>query len=90
MKEKQIEEMANIVWRSPVCNHFVSYTDCYFMAEAIYNEGYRKQREGEWKLHNDGSGTCSECHKRQKNVWDYDRWQPYCGDCGALMKGGAE
>jgi hypothetical protein len=56
----------------------------------IYNAGYRKQSEGEWKLHKDGSGTCSECHFIQKDIWDYDHYQHFCGHCGAKMKGGAE
>ena len=42
---------------------------------------------GEWKLHSNGSGTCSQCHFTQKNVWDYDNWQNFCGVCGARMKG---
>lgn len=40
-----------------------------------------------WKLNKSGSGTCSNCHKTQKNVWDYDGWQSYCGCCGAKMIG---
>ena len=59
-------------------------------AKDLYWKGYRKQSEGEWKLHKDGSGTCSECHITQKNIWDYDTWQNFCGHCGAKMKGGAE
>lgn len=45
-------------------------------------------RHGRWELHADGSGTCMECRSRQKNVWDYDNWQRYCGCCGAKMDGG--
>lgn len=44
-------------------------------------------RHGKWTLHTDGSGTCSECKKTQKNVWDYNSWQNYCGHCGARMDG---
>lgn len=44
-------------------------------------------RHGRWTLHTDGSGTCSECGTTQKNVWDCDRWQNYCGHCGAKMDG---
>lgn len=40
-----------------------------------------------WKLNKSGSGTCSNCKKTQKNVWDYDGWQSYCGCCGAKMIG---
>lgn len=42
-------------------------------------------KHGRWRLNNDGSGTCSECHFTQKNVWDMDNWQNYCGVCGAKM-----
>lgn len=38
-----------------------------------------------WELHKDGSGTCRQCGVTQKNVWDYDNWQNYCGHCGAKM-----
>lgn len=44
-------------------------------------------RHGHWTLHTDGSGTCSECGTTQKNIWDCDRWQNYCGHCGARMDG---
>lgn len=40
---------------------------------------------GEWKFNKDGSGTCNQCGITQKNVWDYDGWQNYCGHCGAKM-----
>ena len=44
-------------------------------------------RHGTWTLHSDGSGTCSECGFTQKNVWDYDNQQRFCGVCGAKMDG---
>ena len=44
-------------------------------------------RHGEWKLHPDGSGTCSCCNRTQKSVWDYDNAQNFCGHCGAKMEG---
>jgi hypothetical protein len=47
-------------------------------------------RHGKWTLHTDGSGTCSECGTTQKNVWDYNSWQNYCGHCGARMDGDAK
>lgn len=43
---------------------------------------------GKWKFHKDGSGTCNKCGFTQKNVWDYDNHQNYCGVCGAKMDGG--
>ena len=47
-------------------------------------------RYGTWILNSDGSGTCSECRFAQKNVWDYDNCQGFCGVCGAKMDGGAK
>lgn len=44
-------------------------------------------KRGEWKLHPDGSGTCSYCNRTQKSVWDYDNAQNFCGHCGADMRG---
>ena len=88
---KQIEEMADILCEAKE-HDCKGGNDCLCVkqAEALYNAGYRKQSEGEWKLHKDGSGTCSECHFIQKDIWDYDHYQHFCGHCGAKMKGGAE
>ena len=44
-----------------------------------------KERSGKWKLNKDGSGTCDQCNRTQKNVWDYDNYQNYCGHCGVKM-----
>lgn len=43
-------------------------------------------KSGKWTLHDDGSGTCSVCNVTQKNVWDMDSWQNFCGHCGADMR----
>ena len=89
--EKQIEEMAKLT-----CN---SQRSCYEgdcigseicavreNCEKLYNAGYRKQSEGEWKKI-DGFPKhrfCSRCGKG-------NRTQPnFCPHCGAKMKGGAE
>ena len=45
---------------------------------------------GTWTLNKDGSGTCNQCGTTQKNVWDYNDWQNYCGCCGARMDGERE
>ena len=100
-REKQIEEMSQVV-RDTIYREnesgFAEGFDALCTAteyltekitEALYNAGYCKQSEGEWKLHKDGSGTCSECHFTQKNIWDYDNYQHFCGHCGAKMRGGA-
>ena len=59
-------------------------------AEKLYKQGIRKQSEGEWIFHKDGSATCNQCNTTQKHIWDMDNYQSYCGHCGAKMKGGAE
>ena len=45
-REKQIEEIANILWHIPD-NYFLnSYNDCERIAECVYDDGgYRKQSE---------------------------------------------
>jgi hypothetical protein len=88
-KEKQIEDMAKVVGYTYTVAKGVGavYPSPKMVAMDLYDAGYRKQSEGEWELHKDGSGTCSECHFTQKNVWDYDNWQNFCGHCGVRMKG---
>ena len=49
---------------------------------------YKEVKHGEWRLHPDGSGTCNQCGRTQKAVWDFDNAQEYCGKCGAKMDGG--
>ena len=39
-----------------------------------------------WILHDNGSGTCSNCKCRQMLIWDQDSIQHYCGNCGAKME----
>ena len=41
-------------------------------------------------LHQDGSGTCSECGLTQNYIWDCDSWQNFCGHCGADMREGGD
>lgn len=92
--KQQIEEMAKVL-----CNHCAgreypctiakSGKMCraiYREAEALYNDGYRKQSEGEWKLGKSGCMYfCSSCgyaaHPREEEEWSY------CPACGARMKG---
>lgn len=57
------------------------------IADHLIAKGVTIQKRGEWRLNKDGSGTCSECHRTQSAVWDYDTWQRYCGCCGAKMDG---
>ena len=80
-KEKQIEEMAQFIWYK---SRPLSEEDAKELAEHLYNEGYRKQNEGEW-IYQEYSmghyvGKCSlcECEADMTN---------YCPNCGAKMKG---
>lgn len=43
---------------------------------------------GEWINCNGGNATCSHCKTRQKNVYDDENEQRFCGHCGAKMDGG--
>ena len=65
--------------------------------------GYRKQSEGEWKLEHEtyGKMRCSVCGKEcptERKPDPYEDYQmtdfyitsPFCPNCGAKMKGGAE
>lgn len=43
---------------------------------------------GVWVFHDCGEATCHICKVRQKDIWDYDGQQNFCGNCGADMRGG--
>lgn len=87
--QKQIEEMAveNLVaflWH----NTAMYDEDLIFdVAEAIVNEGYRKQIKGEWIKKYDKAPryVCSVCNHLFNN-----KEYKYCPNCGAKMKGGAD
>lgn len=96
-KEKQIEEMAKYSCTS--CEWAVCGDQCLLdrtpsecdlaltVANTIYNAGYRKQSEGEWRLGKSGCMYfCSACnyaaHPREEEEWNF------CPNCGAKMKGG--
>ena len=57
-------------------------------AQTLPTADVAEVRHGEWRLHPDGSGTCNQCGRTQKAVWDFDNAQEYCGKCGAKMDGG--
>lgn len=85
-REKQIEEIANILWHIPN-NYFLnSYNDCERIAECIYDDGgYRKQSEGEWKQAYNSYPRyfCTHCNHLYNN-----KSFKYCPNCGAKMDGG--
>ena len=46
-REKQIEDIATILWHIPNSYNLNSYNDCEVIAECIYDDGdYHKQSEG--------------------------------------------
>lgn len=53
--------------------------------EAVENE-YATVMQCKWILHDNGDGTCNQCGRRQKAIWDDDGWQNFCGHCGADMR----
>lgn len=76
-----------------------------YEAELLYNAGYRKQSEpiscghekcGEWIDKPTGAYSrmqswCSACGKHSGiGGIESNRHKPYCPNCGAKMKGGAE
>lgn len=87
-KEKQIEEMSTQI-RDAVngCSSYWSR----LIAEHLYEEGYRKQSEGEWIFEHEyyGKMLCSNC-KGEALVNECSEYvdSDYCPNCGAKMKGG--
>ncbi|MEE1138236.1 MAG: hypothetical protein U0M02_07140 [Acutalibacteraceae bacterium] len=99
MREKQIEEIAKFTCNS--CEMGCGFTeDCCLdkdykkcelsieTATAIYNAGYRKQREGEWEKRDfiifdfvKTAYRCTSCG----TTWDAPT--KFCPNCGAKMKG---
>lgn len=107
-EEKQIEEMAKITTAhcelDNQCGscHWETCNEC--LAETLYNAGYRKQSEGEWKDCFNGEYAnptylCSICGKgtllkphitELGNMEMVQALSPFCPNCGTKMKGGAE
>ena len=96
-KNKQIEEMTEILKRYTKKHNIMASVvilECY--AEELYNADYRKQSEGEWvvakteRAWNDAEypymHRCSLCGNEEAS----QSLTPYCPNCGAKMKGGAE
>ena len=54
--------------------------------ESIPAADVRPVRRGKWTLNKDGSGTCSECGRKQPGCWDLDNWDNFCHFCGADMR----
>ena len=97
-REKQIEEIANILWNIPNNYSLNSYNDCERIAECIYDDGgYRKQKDGHWFILEYEYFTCSECGYYHPNGCDSTaeakqklaegKVPKYCDECGAKMDG---
>lgn len=81
-EEKQIEEMAKVIERTGMLESFLG---CEVVAYDLYEDGYRKQSEGEWIAQSEAfvRFECSKCHSYNHIVRS-----KYCPNCGAKMKGG--
>lgn len=103
-REKQIEEMAEYIFGNAITHDTQFKEDCRSIARDLYNAGYRKQSEGEWKDLYDGKYAnplyvCSVCEKgtllrvegnELGPPQTVQALSPFCSNCGAKMKGGAE
>ena len=98
-REKQIEEMFTDIiaaHKSAVdycadqhgcerCDHRIhgKWCDYFAMAESLYEQGYRKQSEGEWSHGVNDTVKCSICRRRMPKIYCMN----FCPHCGAKMKG---
>lgn len=93
--EKQaIEEMAKVIERTEQIarDAYCGYPSPTMFAKDLYWHGYSKQSEGEGEWIFDREAcfmdldcfTCTKCKTIQRKE------TPYCPNCGAKMKGGAE
>lgn len=99
MSKEQIEEKHALSESVYMSGHGLDWKDSDDIAEQLYTEGYRKQREGEWKMriYNEHCSCgksrkvaryeCSVC-KRIADMQPYGL--TYCPNCGAKMKGSSE
>lgn len=88
-KDKQIENIADDIRR--IRESYFGQSD-YLFAMKMYEDGYRKQSEGEWKIMKMGDGekvrTCSSCLISQSvSVYKGKVMFRYCPYCGAKMDG---
>lgn len=87
-KKRQIDGMANVLYHNDRLE--CEIVDAVEIANALYEAGYRKPKEGKWvfDFSLDGSNfyKCSVCGRQEillakENV---SEWFPYC-HCGAKM-----
>ena len=76
------------------CRLLFAGMDCHnqYIAEHLYEAGYRKQSEGEWSFNGDyDCFVCSVCgHSALDNYRGLSVNSNFCPNCGAKMKGGVE
>jgi rubrerythrin len=99
MSNKEIEELATEIYTL-----FQSRPMSRALAHRLYDKGWRKQSEGEWVDQYKGKYAnpiyvCSLCGKgtlltpyinELNNMEMTQALSPFCPNCGAKMKGGAE
>lgn len=86
--EKQaIEEIAEDLYHKTTAYNTCWEEDCAELAEILYNEGYRRQIEGEWIWKSNGYMNALHCSLCNKTA---ELHHNFCPNCGAKMKGGAE
>ena len=106
-REKQIEEMAKFICNAcemgggfdgkcAMDNNYKRCGICIETAEALYNAGYRKEKQGKWEIKHDDYDClyimCSAC-KNEFYPLDDDSLNllpNYCLNCGARMVGDSE
>lgn len=95
--EQLTEDLCDIECKGMKCNECDHYACEYRMlSEALYNAGYRKQKEGEWlvvyeyndyRMCKEAKIACSVCgHKPKYEGYLSD--MNFCPNCGAHMRGG--
>ena len=85
-REKQIEEIANILWHIPN-NYFLnSYNDCERIAECIYDDGgYRKASDVAMEIFEEIERTLDNYHSACCPIGEIETYSYYEGDLGEAI-----
>lgn len=99
-KEKQIAEIVTDIsevqnggWKFVGDSEYTTDVSNEELAEHLYEQGYRKQSEGEWIDSLKGYCQCSNCRTSFETLpttFLFKLNNKFCRNCGAKMKGGAE